>query len=143
MKAKLADSDEVAEDEVNKIVEKADFDIDKLDFEKNIYVVHQTLSSNADSILENGLKTKSGLNGTALFANKESIEQALDDMTKGKGHRGSDALVIMEFPKDEFKTKEKVELDDISLLLIERGESKDFEVPEKYIRTIVKANKTE
>lgn len=40
-------------------------------------------------------------------------------MEQGRGHKGSDALVIMEFPKEKFKTKEKITLDDISELLIE------------------------
>jgi hypothetical protein len=40
-------------------------------------------------------------------------------MEQGRGHKGSDALVIMEFPKEKFKTKEKITFDDISELLIE------------------------
>jgi hypothetical protein len=40
-------------------------------------------------------------------------------MEQGHGHKGSDALVIMEFPKEKFKTKERVTLDDISGLLID------------------------
>lgn len=40
-------------------------------------------------------------------------------MEQGRGHKGSDALVIIEFPKEKFKTKEKITLDDISELLIE------------------------
>lgn len=40
-------------------------------------------------------------------------------MEQGRGHKGSDALVIMEFPKEKFKIKEKITLDDISELLIE------------------------
>ena len=40
-------------------------------------------------------------------------------MERGHGHKGSDALVIMEFPKEKFKTKEKIALDDISELLME------------------------
>ncbi len=41
-------------------------------------------------------------------------------MEAGHGHRGSDALVIMEFSRDTFKTREKITLDDISDLLMER-----------------------
>ncbi len=32
-------------------IEKSDFNVDELDFEADLYVVHQTHSGNADSIL--------------------------------------------------------------------------------------------
>ena len=122
------------------VLEKKDFNIEDLDFQNNIYVVHQTLSSNIDSIMQNGLRTIAGLDGTSLFASKESIIDVLNAMEKGRGHRGSDALVIMKFPKETFKIKEKITLDDISEQLIDLWESKNFEVPPQYISTIVKVN---
>ena len=64
----------------------------------------------------------------------------MNAMEKGRGHRGSDALVIMKFPKETFKIKEKITLDDISEQLIDLWESKNFEVPPQYISTIVKVN---
>lgn len=122
------------------VLEKKDFNIEDLDFQNNIYVVHQTLSSNIDSIMQNGLRTIAGLNGTSLFANKERIIEILNMMEEGRGHRGSDALVIMKFPKETFKRKEKITLDDISEQLIDLWESKNFEVPPQYISTIVEVN---
>ena len=122
------------------VLEKKDFNVEDLDFQNNIYVVHQTLSSNIDSIMQNGLRTIAGLDGTSLFASKESIIDVLNAMEKGRGHRGSDALVIMKFPKETFKIKEKITLDDISEQLIDLWESKNFEVPPQYISTIVKVN---
>lgn len=101
------------------VLEKKDFNVEDLDFQNNIYVVHQTLSSNIDSIMQNGLRTIAGLNGTSLFANKERIIEILNMMEEGRGHRGSDALVIMKFPKETFKRKEKITLDDISEQLID------------------------
>ena len=122
------------------VLEKKDFNVEDLDFQNNIYVVHQTLSSNIDSIMQNGLRTIAGLNGTSLFANKERIIEILNMMEEGRGHRGSDALVIMKFPKETFKRKEKITLDDISEQLIDLWESKNFEVPPQYISTIVEVN---
>jgi len=101
------------------VLEKKDFNVEDLDFQNNIYVVHQTLSSNIDSIMQNGLRTIAGLDGTSLFANKERIIEILNMMEEGRGHRGSDALVIMKFPKETFKRKEKITLDDISEQLID------------------------
>ena len=122
------------------VLEKKDFNVEDLDFQNNIYVVHQTLSSNIDSIMQNGLRTMAGLDGTSLFANKERIIEILNMMEEGRGHRGSDALVIMKFPKETFKRKEKITLDDISEQLIDLWESKNFEVPPQYISTIVEVN---
>ena len=122
------------------VLEKKDFNVEDLDFQNNIYVVHQTLSSNIDSIMQNGLRTIAGLNGTSLFANKERIIEILNMMEEERGHRGSDALVIMKFPKETFKRKEKITLDDISEQLIDLWESKNFEVPPQYISTIVEVN---
>ena len=122
------------------VLEKKDFNVEDLDFQNNIYVVHQTLSSNIDSIMQNGLRTIAGLDGTSLFANKERIIEILNMMEEGRGHRGSDALVIMKFPKETFKRKEKITLDDISEQLIDLWESKNFEVPPQYISTIVEVN---
>jgi hypothetical protein len=96
------------------VLEKKDFNIEDLDFQNNIYVVHQTLSSNINSIMQNGLWTTAGLNGTSLFASKKSIIDALNAMEEGRGHRGSDALVIMKFPNEEFKRNGRANLDDIS-----------------------------
>lgn len=120
------------------IIEKSDFNVDELDFDNNIYVVHQTHSSNVESIVDKGLETKNGLNGAALFANKESLVDTLGDIEAGHGHKGSDALVIMEFPRDTFKTGEKITLDDISDLLIKKWEFQSFELPPHYIKAIVK-----
>ncbi len=126
---------------ISKVLEKSDFNVDDLDFENNLYVIHQTHSEHADSILQSGLRTKAGLNWTANWWDKENIIWSLFDMEQGRGHKGSDALVIMEFPKEKFKTKEKITFDDISELLIESWESQNFEVPPQYIKTVVRVEK--
>ena len=125
----------------SRVLEKSDFNVDDLDFENNLYVIHQTHSEHADSILQSGLRTKAGLNWTANWWDKENIIWSLFDMEQGRGHKGSDALVIMEFPKEKFKTKERVTLDDISGLLIDSWESQNFEVPPQYIKTVVRVEK--
>ena len=126
---------------ISKVLEKSDFNVDDLDFENNLYVIHQTHSEHADSILQSGLRTKAGLNWTTNWWDKENIIWSLFDMEQGRGHKGSDALVIMEFPKEKFKTKEKITFDDISELLIESWESQNFEVPPQYIKTVVRVEK--
>ena len=126
---------------ISKVLEKSDFNVDDLDFENNLYVIHQTHSEHVDSILRSGLRTNAGLNWTANWWDKENIIWSLFDMEQGRGHKGSDALVIMEFPKEKFKTKEKITLDDISELLTESWESQNFEVPSQYIKTVVRVEK--
>lgn len=96
-----------------KITPDSKFNVDDLDFENNYYVAHQTLSGNLSSIGENGLNNTAGLNGTALFANRDSIVQAIENMKAGKGHRGSTGLVLFKFPKNMFSGKIR-NLDDIS-----------------------------
>ena len=118
-----------------KIVLDKDFSIDDLDFENNIYVIHQTGFANAQAILENGLKTGAGLAGTALFANRDIILQVINLQKEGRGHEGSDSIVLMEFSKDEFG-KEKLDLDDISLKIYEKGFPVDT-VPPQYIKNII------
>lgn len=46
---------------ISKILEKSDFNVDDLDFENNLYVIHQTHSEHIDSILQTGLRTIAGL----------------------------------------------------------------------------------
>ena len=94
------------------------FDVDQLDFDNNYYVAHQTLSDNLEDIGRTGLNNSGGLNGTALFVNKESILTALQDMRNGKGHRGSDGLVLFAFPKSMFSGQIR-HLDDISAELVD------------------------
>ena len=126
---------------ISKILEKSDFNVDDLDFENNLYVIHQTHSEHIDSILQTGLRTIAGLTWTANWWSRGNIIWSLFDMEQGHGHKGSDALVIMEFPKEKFKTKERVTLDDISGLLIDSWESQNFEVPPQYIKTVVRVEK--
>lgn len=118
-----------------KIVLDKDFNVDDLDFENNIYVIHQTGFANAQAILENGLRTGSGLNGTAAFANRGIILQIIDSQREGHGHEGSDSIVLMEFSKEEFG-KGKLQLDDISEKLYEKGFTIDV-VPPQYIKNII------
>lgn len=118
-----------------KIVLDKDFSVDDLDFENNIYVIHQTGFANAQTILENGLKTGAGLAGTALFANRETILQVINLQREGRGHEGSDSIILMEFSKAEFD-KEKLQLDDISEKLYEKGFAIDV-VPPQYIKNII------
>lgn len=118
-----------------KIVLDKNFSVDDLDFENNIYVIHQTGFANAQAILENGLKTGDGLARTALFANRETILQVINLQREGRGHEGSDSIILMEFSKAEFD-KEKLQLDDISEKLYEKGFAIDV-VPPQYIKNII------
>ena len=118
-----------------KIVLDKDFNVDDLDFENNYYVIHQTGFANAQAILENGLKTGAGLSGTALLANRDIILQVINSQREGHGHEGSDSIILMEFSKDEFG-KEKLDLDDISLKIYEKGFPIDT-VPPQYIKNVI------
>ena len=143
--AKVEDTDNKVEDKTGddtgdsndlaKIVLDKDFSIDDLDFDNNYYVIHQTGFANAQAILENGLKTGAGLAGTALFANRDTILQVINLQKEGRGHEGSDSIILMEFSKKEFE-KEKIQLDDISEKLYEKGFSIDV-VPPQYIKNII------
>lgn len=100
------------------------------DPDKYYIVGHQTNSSHFPSIEKEGLRTDSGLEGTALFMSEKSINDLLSGRTTR--HKGSDGLVLMKFPKDMFPNGVR-HLDDISMRLMELGESKAFEVPSKYM----------
>lgn len=97
------------------------------------YVGHQTGSHNFPAIYKNGLRTNNGLNGTALHL----TEGYMDDFANGRliqkhmSHQGADGLVVMKFPKSKFPSGD---LDDISIRLMDLGESKSFEVPSQYLQ---------
>lgn len=118
------------------IVESKDFDLDSLDFENNYIVIHQTDETAANVILSEGLKTIGGLNGTSLFADKDSLLSVIEKQRQGHGHRNTNHIVVMSFPKKDFY-KAKIQLDDISTKLIEMGETNDFTVPRKFIKVVL------
>lgn len=116
------------------IVPSSKFDSNYLDYNNYIYVIHQTSSSNINSILANGLNTLNGLNGTASFANANTINNIINSQQNGHGHKGSDALVIMAFPKNTFKNIRHLDMISDELFEMEY----DFGVvPPKYIQKIV------
>ena len=94
---------------------------------------HQTGSTNFPKIYKNGLQTGSGLNGTALRLDVGYMDDFANGrlMKKGMSHEGADGMVVMKFPKDKFPSGD---LDDISIRLMELGESKSFEVPSQYLQ---------
>ena len=61
----------------------------------------------------------------------------MDDFANGRlkqkhlSHEGADGLVVMKFPKDKFPSGD---LDDISIRLMDLGESNSFEVPSEYLQ---------
>ena len=97
------------------------------------YVAHQTGSSNFSKIAQDGLQTGSGLNGTALHLTEEYMDDFANGRLKQKhlSHEGADGLVVMKFPKDKFPSGD---LDDISIRLMDLGESNSFEVPPEYLQ---------
>ena len=97
------------------------------------YVAHQTTSDNFPSIYQNGLRTNSGLNGTALHVNADFLNHFANGRLRehGLSHKLADGLVIMKFPKSEFPS---ADLDDISIRLMDSGKSKSFEVPNEYLQ---------
>lgn len=97
------------------------------------YVGHQTGSANFPKIYKNGLSTNNGLNGTALHLTEGYVDDFANGrlMQKHMSHEGADGLVVMKFPKSKFPSGD---LDDISIRLMELGESKSFEVPSQYLQ---------
>jgi len=79
------------------------------------------------------LQTGSGLNGTALHLTEEYMDDFANGRLKQKhlSHEGADGLVVMKFPKDKFPSGD---LDDISIRLMDLGESNSFEVPPEYLQ---------
>lgn len=125
------------EEENIKHISEKDFNIDDLDFDNNYYVIHQTLDDYVDSILENGLRVPQGLNGTALFANADTIKGSLQTMREGNGHRGSTSLVILQFPKSNYDRVIR-QLDDLTFDLFDKGILQDINVvPSEYIVKVV------
>jgi len=107
------------------------------DPEKYWYVGHQTGSGNLDNISKYGLQTTNGLSGTAIPLSQDFTNTFAKGLTKKfhLSHEGSDGLVIMKFPKVKFPSSD---LDDISIRLMDLGESKNFEVPPEYLSFIKK-----
>lgn len=107
------------------------------DPEKYWYVGHQTGSGNFDNIAKYGLQTTNGLSGTAISLSQDFTNTFAKGLTKKLhlSHEGSDGLVIMKFPKVKFPSSD---LDDISIRLMDLGESKNFEVPPEYLSFIKK-----
>lgn len=79
-------------------------ELEDLDFENNYYFAHQTLISNSEDILNNGLKTSSpGLTGTALqISSKEGLQQYIENIKNGtQRHRGSEGFILIKVEKDK------------------------------------------
>lgn len=126
-----------------RIVSDKDFNVDDIDFEHNYVVIHQTMSRVFDSILRDGLHTAGGLIGTSVFGNRENIEDTLKAEREGHGHKGSNGLVIMQFPKSWFNGR-RIDLDDISMELSDRfGPDAFLTVPPQFITHAVVAGKME
>ena len=102
--------------------------LDNIDTDNFIYVTHQTDQRGLENILKNGFDIRRGLNGTTLFGNKESIQQQIQDINSGKGHRGSDRMFVFAFPKTEFQNVRQ--LDQISDQLIDNGQ---LTIPSQYL----------
>lgn len=102
--------------------------LDNIDTDNFIYVTHQTDQRGLETILKNGFDIRGGLNGTTLFGNRESIQQQIQAINEGKGHRGSDRMLVFAFPKNEFQNVRQ--LDQISDQLIDNGQ---LTIPSQYI----------
>lgn len=90
-----------------------------LDFDKYYYFVHQTLSSNAESIFENGLRTSSpGLTGTALqIGSKEGLQSYVESIKDGsQRHRGSEGFVLIKVDKSKLSNANNPYEDIVDLL---------------------------
>lgn len=87
--------------------------------------------------MKDGLKTGSGLRGTAIPLSEDFLKSFTEGTLKQQHllHKGSDALVIAKFPKSKFPSGD---LDDISIRLMDLGESSNFEVPAQYLRSFIK-----
>lgn len=105
--------------------------------EKYWYVAHQTGSANFPSIIKSGLHTTNGLNGTAVHLTEDAANTFAKGLSRQfkMSHEGADGMIIMKFPKSKFPSGN---LDDISLRLMDLGESKNFEVPTQYLTFIKK-----
>ena len=67
------------------------------------FLTHQTFADVAKKINEEGfLFQAGGLNTTTTYEGPDSIMLALERMEEGESHRGSDGMLIMAVPKDEF-----------------------------------------
>ena len=110
------------------------------DFENKIYLAHQTLISNAESIAKTGLHYRGILSSTVNLVEKELLLTHLKVAKDGWRHRSSDAVVFMEFDKKEFdiKSGEKHIVDRIreKLMLDNATNENKFTVPQQYIKIV-------
>ena len=111
-------------------VSAKNFDPSSIDFDNNYVILHQTGTQNFDSILRDGLHVGSGLNGTTTIANRDTLESILQAQAEGRGHEGSDGLIILQIPKSWANGREVRNLDQIDDILMDRfGDSAIQTVP--------------
>lgn len=141
-KVESSEEPEQENEEIPTIVTDSEFHVSDIDFKNNYVVIHQTQTKWITSIANTGLKSIAGLEGTALFANAESLQQIIDLQREGRGHNHSTAIVIMIFPRSEFNKKERYSLDDISDQISDYPGGSISLIPPKYIKYIVDVKPT-
>lgn len=102
-------------------------------------IAHQTMDTIAPSIMKTGFG-KSGLYGTSLLVNPQSIIQTASTMFSGDGvaqiHKGANSLVVLAFPKQiiqKYNLRDMRDIDDHLIELYSQGRIPIFGLPSKYI----------
>ncbi|MDO4714615.1 MAG: hypothetical protein Q4B28_08550, partial [bacterium] len=74
---------EITSSSAEKIIDVADFSLERLDFDTTTYLMYQTDQLNAKGIAEVGLQHTGDLTSTTSFAGKISLPQTLEKMKAG------------------------------------------------------------
>lgn len=123
------------QDNSPEVILDKDFDVSSLDFNNNYYVAWQIPFSQSGNIQQEGIIDAKKLDGNVLFINKDLINQIITTQKEGNGYNGSDAIVLMQFPKDTFGSG----INNINVITskIEQIDNTDNAIPTKYIRNII------
>ena len=114
----------------------SNFNIDELDFDNNIYAVHQTDKVSADIISEKGIQTTKNFEDIAELVDKEQLKNLIKTQKENQGGY----IVLMPFSKTDFY-KDNLQLEDISKKINELENKTDSNIPLKYIDTIINVEK--
>ena len=117
-------------------------------YRKNFLLVHQTADDTAKRIMDKAkyFSGGAGITGTALFQEPETITKILPELDKptserifGTTHKGSNAMIIMVFPRDMAAKSPDAQkfntsiLDDMLVDLCVEGKIGEIGLPNRFI----------
>lgn len=121
---------------VPEIVLDKDFNVDSLDFDNNYYGIWQIPFNQSSNIQQVGIIDARKLKDQVIITtNKDLINQVINAQKEGNGYNGADAIVLMQFPKEDFR--DNINGLDLVISKIEQIDNVEDIIPTKYINSII------